>query len=64
MKRRVANLNRYIDDLMFESRVRREIVSNTSAMLLQAYQASRATSIGVGAHGPADNSPVIDGRVH
>lgn len=50
-RKRVEQLNRYIDDLMFEHRVRREMVSTTAQMLLAADQnsaASRSTSVPVG----------------
>jgi integrating conjugative element protein (TIGR03755 family) len=61
--KRIAALNRYIDDLLFETRVRREIVSETSQALLQTYQTQRATSTATGAQRPVDPHVLSDGRV-
>jgi integrating conjugative element protein (TIGR03755 family) len=60
---KIAVLNRYIDDLLFENRVRREIVSNTSEALLDAYKGIRAESLANGAGRRPDAAPVINGRV-
>ena len=40
--KRVAQLNRYIEDLLFSSRVRKELVSNTASSLLEFDRASTA----------------------
>lgn len=56
-------LTRYIQDLLFESRVRREVVSDTAASLLQAYQARRAVSAPVPTQQPADKDVMSNGRV-
>lgn len=60
---KIAVLNRYIDDLLFENRVRKEIVSNTSASLLDAYKDIRAQSVVNGAGRRPDSAPVVNGRV-
>lgn len=62
-EKRVAALNRYIDDLMFETRVRREIISETSQALLQTYAAARGRSAATSTQGAADPSVMLDGRV-
>ncbi len=63
LNHRIADMNRYIDDLMFEQRVRKEIVSGTSELLLQAYQGDRATSAATSRNPSVDQSPLKDGRV-
>ena len=56
-------LTQYIQDLMFESRVRREMVSDTASSLLQAYQGRRALSAPVPTQPPADKNIMNNGRV-
>lgn len=56
-------LTQYIQDLMFESRVRREMVSDTASSLLQAYQGRRALSAPVSTQPPADKNIMNNGRV-
>lgn len=62
-RKKVEELNRYIDDLMFESRVRKEIVSNTASALLDAYRSTRSQSTTNGTQSLADPRPLTDGRV-
>lgn len=62
-EKRIAALNRYIDDLLFETRVRREVVSETSQALLQTYSATRSLSTATGTRRAADPSVMTDGRV-
>lgn len=62
-EKRIAALNRYIDDLLFETRVRREVVSETSQALLQTYSATRAISTATGTQRAPDTSVMSDGRV-
>lgn len=63
-RKRVEQLNRYIDDLMFEQRVRKEIVSNTAQLLIENDRntaAARSTSV----PGGRESSPRLleDGKV-
>jgi valyl-tRNA synthetase len=63
-RKRVEQLNRYIDDLMFEQRVRKEIVSNTAQLLIENDRntaAARSTSV----PGGRESSPRMleDGKV-
>lgn len=62
-QKKVATLNRYIDDLLFENRVRKEIVSNTATALLEAYRDVQSQSVGNGSQRRADPLPLRDGRV-
>lgn len=56
-------LTQYIQDLLFESRVRREMVSDTAGSLLQAYQVRRALSAPVPTQQPVDKNIMNNGRV-
>jgi integrating conjugative element protein (TIGR03755 family) len=60
---RIETLNTSINNLLFESRVRREIVSDTSGTLIQAYQLKRSSSAPVGTQQPVDTNIMSDGRV-
>ena len=59
----VETLNRYIDDLLFEIRVRREIVSQTAQAVLDDRGGRRGASSEVGDAGRADPRPLQNGRV-
>ena len=41
LEAKLAELNRYIDDLLFESDVRKRIASNTASILLGNFEATR-----------------------
>ena len=63
-RERVAQLNRYIDDLMFEQRVRKEIVSSTAQLLIENDRntaAARSTSVPGGRE--ASTRSLEDGKV-
>ena len=63
-RKRVEQLNRYIDDLMFEQRVRKEIVSNTAQFLIENDRntaASRSTSVPSGRE--ASGKSLEEGKV-
>ena len=63
-RKRVEQLNRYIDDLIFESRVRKEIVSNTAQLLIESDRntaAARSTSVPGGRE--ASPRALEDGKV-
>lgn len=63
-RKRVEQLNRYIDDLMFETRVRKEIVSNTAQLLIENDRntaAARSTAVPPGRE--ASPRPLEDGKV-
>lgn len=61
--KKIATLNRYIDDLLFETRVRKEVVSNTAAALLDAYRGVQQQSTGTGSQRRPDPAALRDGRV-
>ena len=61
--KKIDELNRYIDDLLFESRVRKEIVSNSASALLDAYRSTRSQSTANGTQSMVDPKPLTDGRV-
>lgn len=63
VRAKVDEINRYIDDLLFETRVRREVVSNTATALIDSYRANRAASMSTGTKARVDPNPLIDGRV-
>lgn len=59
----IAELDKEIDTLLFETRVRKEVVSDTISVLLQRAAARRQASLSVPPAGPVDPNPVKDGRV-
>lgn len=60
---KITQLNRCIDDLMFEVHTRKELVSSTATTLLDAYQRSRATSLASPVAPARDPRPFTNGRV-
>lgn len=60
---KLAELNRHIDDVLYESNVRKRVISETAATLIDSYQATRAASAANSVQPPVDRKPVIDGRV-
>jgi integrating conjugative element protein (TIGR03755 family) len=59
----IAELDKEIDSLLFETRVRREVVSDTIAVLLQRAAARRQSSLQVSQVSPVDPRPLNRGRV-
>ena len=59
----IAELDREIDSLLFETRVRREVVSDTVTVLLQRAAARRQSSLNVPQVSPVDPRPLSHGRV-
>ena len=60
---KLAELNRYIDDLLFEREVRKKIASSTASVLLGNFEATRRTSTGVSTGHPVDPTTFEGGRV-
>jgi integrating conjugative element protein (TIGR03755 family) len=61
IERKVAELDREIDNLLFETRVRREVVSDTAARLLREVRRRKAQSLAVPITPFKDPKPVQDG---
>ncbi len=59
----IAELDREIESLLFETRVRREIVSETAGVLLERAQARRRASLQVPESRSLDPRPLVRGRV-
>jgi integrating conjugative element protein (TIGR03755 family) len=59
----IAELDNEIDSLLFETRVRREVVSDTVAVLLQRAATRRQSSLNVPQVSPVDPRPLNRGRV-
>ena len=59
----IAELDREIDNLLFETRVRREVVSETVVTLLQRAAARRQASLNIPSVPTIDPQPLKDGRV-
>ncbi len=59
----IAELDKDIDSLLFETRVRREVVSDTVAVLLRRAAARRQASLGVPEVPAVDPRPLDHGRV-
>ncbi len=60
---KLDDLNKAIDSLMYEARVRRELVSTSAGTLLQTYQAARSSSAAIPSTQPADTRPLTNGKV-
>ena len=63
LRERVDQLNRHMDDLLFETRVRREVVSSTARELIDSFHADRAKSADTRRQDRTDSRPLEDGRV-
>jgi integrating conjugative element protein (TIGR03755 family) len=63
LEAKVAELNRHIDDVLYESNVRKRVISETAGTLLDSYHALRAASAANSVQQPVDKRPLIDGRV-
>ena len=59
----IAELDREIDNLLFETRVRREVVSDTVTWLLRRAAARRQSALNTPSVPTLDPRPVIQGRV-
>ena len=59
----IAELDREIDSLLFETRMRREVVSDTVATLLRRAAARRQASLTVPSVPSVDPRPLRNGRV-
>ena len=59
----IVELDKEIDNLLFETRVRREVVSDTITLLLQRAAARRQSSLNVPQVSPVDPRPLTHGRV-
>ena len=59
----IAELDKEIESLLFETRVRREVVSETLTVLLERAAARRRASLGVPQGEPIDPRPLTHGRV-
>ena len=59
----IAELDREIESLLFETRVRREVVSNTVAILLRRAAVRRQSALNIPQVSPLDPKPLKDGRV-
>ncbi len=59
----IAEFDKEIERLLFETRVRREVVSDTITVLLQRAAARRQASLNVPQGGPIDPRPLDHGRV-
>ena len=60
---KLTELNRYIDDLLFENDVRKKIASSTASTLLGNYEATRRGSTAVSTGRPVDPTTFEGGRV-
>ena len=63
LRERVEQLNRHMDDLLFETRMRREVVSSTARELIDSFRADRAKSADTRRQDRTDTRPLEDGRV-
>ena len=63
IKAKIALVNRTIDDLMYEVRIRKEVVSSSASTILDAYRGSSAASRSNAPVAPAEKRPLVDGRV-
>ena len=59
----IVELDKEIESLLFETRVRREVVSDTVTVLLERAAARRQASLNVPQGEPIDPRPLSNGRV-
>ena len=59
----IAELDKEVENLLFETRVRKEVVSDTLTVLLQRAAARRQASLNVPPASPVDPKPLKDSRV-
>lgn len=59
----IDRLTHYINDLMYESRVRKELTSNTALSIMSDQFASDTASMQVPSATPRDHAPIVNGRV-
>ncbi|MAA95040.1 MAG: conjugal transfer protein, partial [Rheinheimera sp.] len=59
----IAELDKEIESLLFETRVRREVVSETVTVLLQRAAARRQSALDIPQASPRDPRPLSHGRV-
>jgi integrating conjugative element protein (TIGR03755 family) len=60
---KIGELNKSIENLMYEVRVRKELVTDTSTTLLQNYEASRSSAAATPLTPTPDPRPFVDGKV-
>jgi integrating conjugative element protein (TIGR03755 family) len=63
LQAKITQVNRAIDDLLYETRVRKEIVSTSASTLLDAYHAAQSASAANATAASRERRPLIDGRV-
>lgn len=63
LQTKVNQVNRAIDDMLYEVRVRKEVVSASASTLLSAHQAAKAASAANAPIVPNEPRPLIDGQV-
>lgn len=61
---KLEEMNKAIDGLMYEARVRKELISSSAGTLLQTYQAARSSSAALPATKPVDTRPLENGKVN
>ena len=62
-ERSIEELDREIESLLFETRVRREVVSDTVTVLLEQAASRRLDALNMPETGPVDPRPLRNGRV-
>jgi hypothetical protein len=61
--RKLSELDQEIDNLLFETKVRREVMAATAATILEEVQRRRGYSLGVPRTPRRDQNPYFDGAV-
>lgn len=62
LKAKLADINQLIEDMLFDVKTRREVVSQTALTLLEAYRADQSGSRAIAPAGRADPIPFVGGR--
>ncbi len=63
VQQRIDRLTQYIDDMMFEFRIRKEMTGDTALAIMQNQLAAGAAAAGAAGGGRADRAPLVDGHV-
>lgn len=63
VQQRIDRLTQYIDDMMFEFRIRKEMTGDTALAIMQNQLAAGSAAAGAAGGGRADRAPLVDGHV-
>jgi integrating conjugative element protein (TIGR03755 family) len=63
VREKLADLNQYIEDTLFEIRARKEVMTSTAETILSYHRSRQAASASIPMNGVMDRSPLTNGKV-